>query len=77
VFVLPLPPALYFPEHLLLGGNKSTTPTFYIVDVSGADAQLDSFEELAMPFSDQLYNFAHLAHTESRSSRRLGSGSLG
>lgn len=27
--------------------------------VSGADLQLDSFEELAMPLFDQLYNFAH------------------
>src|ERR1700680_2323088 len=31
---------------------------FYYVDVSGADLQLDSFEELAMPLFDQLYNFA-------------------
>jgi len=31
---------------------------FYYVDVSGADVQLDSFEELAMPLFDQLYNFA-------------------
>jgi RNA polymerase sigma-70 factor, ECF subfamily len=29
------------------------------VNVSGADIQLDSFEELAMPLFDQLYNFAH------------------
>ena len=29
------------------------------MDVSGADLQLDSFEELAMPLFDQLYNFAH------------------
>jgi RNA polymerase sigma-70 factor (ECF subfamily) len=29
------------------------------VDVSGADLQSDSFEELAMPLFDQLYNFAH------------------
>jgi RNA polymerase sigma-70 factor (ECF subfamily) len=29
------------------------------VDVSGAGFQLDSFEELAMPLFDQLYNFAH------------------
>jgi DNA-directed RNA polymerase specialized sigma24 family protein len=29
------------------------------VDVSGADLQLDSFEELAMPLFDQLYNFVH------------------
>jgi RNA polymerase sigma-70 factor, ECF subfamily len=32
---------------------------FYHVDVSGANLQLDSFEELAMPLFDQLYNFAH------------------
>jgi RNA polymerase sigma-70 factor, ECF subfamily len=32
---------------------------FYYVDVSGADLQVDSFEELAMPLFDQLYNFAH------------------
>jgi RNA polymerase sigma-70 factor, ECF subfamily len=32
---------------------------FYYVDVSGANLQLDSFEELAMPLFDQLYNFAH------------------
>jgi RNA polymerase sigma-70 factor, ECF subfamily len=29
------------------------------VDVSGTDLQVDSFEELAMPLFDQLYNFAH------------------
>jgi RNA polymerase sigma-70 factor (ECF subfamily) len=29
------------------------------VDVSGTDLQSDSFEELAMPLFDQLYNFAH------------------
>jgi DNA-directed RNA polymerase specialized sigma24 family protein len=27
--------------------------------VSGAGLQLDSFEELAMPLVDQLYNFVH------------------
>jgi RNA polymerase sigma-70 factor (ECF subfamily) len=32
---------------------------FYYVDVSGAGLQRDSFEELAMPLFDQLYNFAH------------------
>jgi RNA polymerase sigma-70 factor, ECF subfamily len=40
-------------------GNKSSAPMFYYVDVSGANLQLDSFEELAMPLFDQLYNFAH------------------
>jgi len=29
------------------------------VDVSGANLQLDSFEELAIPLFDRLYNFAH------------------
>ena len=32
---------------------------FYYVDVSEAGLQRDSFEELAMPLFDQLYNFAH------------------
>jgi RNA polymerase sigma-70 factor (ECF subfamily) len=32
---------------------------FYQVDVSGASLQPDSFEELAMPLFDELYNFAH------------------
>jgi RNA polymerase sigma-70 factor, ECF subfamily len=31
---------------------------FYYVGVSEADLHLDSFEELAMPLFDQLYNFA-------------------
>ena len=29
------------------------------MNVSGEDLQLDSFEELALPLFDQLYNFAH------------------
>ena len=29
------------------------------VDLSGVNLQLDSFEELATPLFDQLYNFAH------------------
>ncbi len=29
------------------------------MDLSGANLQLDSFEELATPLFDQLYNFAH------------------
>jgi RNA polymerase sigma-70 factor (ECF subfamily) len=40
-------------------GNKSAPAVFYYVDVSGAELQPDSFEELAMPLFDQLYNFAH------------------
>jgi RNA polymerase sigma-70 factor, ECF subfamily len=52
--------ALHFPKtNCFLEGNKSATPMFYYVDVSGADLQVDSFEELAMPLFDQLYNFAH------------------
>ena len=43
----------------LFDGNKSAPAMFYYVDVSGADLQSDSFEELAMPLFDQLYNFAH------------------
>jgi DNA-directed RNA polymerase specialized sigma24 family protein len=31
---------------------------FYCVDVSGARLHPDSFEELAMPLCDSLYNFA-------------------
>jgi RNA polymerase sigma-70 factor (ECF subfamily) len=42
-----------------VGGNKTAAGWFTLVDVSGADLQLDSFEELAMPLFDQLYNFAH------------------
>jgi RNA polymerase sigma-70 factor (ECF subfamily) len=42
-----------------LGGNKSAAALFYYVGVSGADLQLVSFEDLAMPLFDQLYNFAH------------------
>jgi RNA polymerase sigma-70 factor, ECF subfamily len=54
-------PSLHFisQNKLFLEGNKSATPMFYYVDVSGADLQVDSFEELAMPLFDQLYNFAH------------------
>jgi RNA polymerase sigma-70 factor, ECF subfamily len=39
-------------------GNKSAVAMFYHVDVTGADVHPDSFEELAMPLFDQLYNFA-------------------
>jgi RNA polymerase sigma-70 factor (ECF subfamily) len=49
-----------FPELIVLSkGNKSAIPTFYHVHVSGTDLQPGSFEELAMPLFDQLYNFAH------------------
>ena len=54
------PACTSFPKtNCFLEGNKSATPMFYYVDVSGADLQVDSFEELAMPLFDQLYNFAH------------------
>jgi len=55
-----LPGRTSFPGTILVfGGNKSTTSLFYYVNVSGEDLQLDSFEELALPLFDQLYNFAH------------------
>src|SRR5256886_10392373 len=38
---------------------------FYHVGVSGVDLQPASFEELAIPLFDQLYNFAHW-HTQNR-----------
>src|SRR5882762_1836633 len=61
VFVLPLAQtAPHYPKQLLFfDGNKSAPAMFYYVDVSGAELQPDSFEELAMPLFDQLYNFAH------------------
>ncbi len=49
-----------FPENnCLLEGNILTFRMFYHVGVSGVDRQPASFEELAMPLFDQLYNFAH------------------
>jgi RNA polymerase sigma-70 factor, ECF subfamily len=39
--------------------NKVTRPAVYHIDVSGVDPQSGSFEELAMPLFDPLYNFAH------------------
>src|ERR1700694_4067026 len=44
---------------LRFAGNKSAAAMFYYVDVSTVELQRDSFEELAMPLFDQLYNFAH------------------
>jgi hypothetical protein len=57
LFVMPI--AHQFVEQFVFAGNKAGAPMFYYVDVSGANLQLDSFEELAMPLFDQLYNFAH------------------
>ena len=48
-----------FPRILFLEGNKSGTPLFYYVHVSEVDLKVDSFEALAMPLFEQLYNFAH------------------
>jgi RNA polymerase sigma-70 factor (ECF subfamily) len=42
----------------LKGINLGLRSSYY-VDLSGANLQLDSFEELAIPLFDQLYNFAH------------------
>jgi RNA polymerase sigma-70 factor, ECF subfamily len=39
--------------------NKVTWLAVYHIDVSGVDPQSGSFEELAMPLFDRLYNFAH------------------
>jgi RNA polymerase sigma-70 factor (ECF subfamily) len=50
---------LWSSAQIVFEGNKSAAPLFYYVGVSGANLQLDSFEELAMPLFDQLYNFAH------------------
>lgn len=60
-FVLPIAQsALSFPRQFV--GLKGINPglrSSYYVDQSGATLQLDSFEELATPLFDQLYNFAH------------------
>jgi RNA polymerase sigma-70 factor (ECF subfamily) len=51
---------LSFPQQfLVLKGIKPGLRSSHHVDVSGAHLQLDSFEELAIPLFDQLYNFAH------------------
>src|ERR1700728_776973 len=41
------------------GRNKIRARQFNIMRVARLDVQSDSFEELAMPLFDQLYNFAH------------------
>ena len=40
-------------------GIKGLHDSFHLVSVSGTEPQSGSFEELAMPLFDQLYNFAH------------------
>src|SRR4029077_12854757 len=51
---------LSFPQKcFVLEGINPALRSSHHVDVSGANLQLDSFEELAIPLFDQLYNFAH------------------
>src|SRR5260370_14813569 len=52
--------SLSFPQQfvVLKGINPRLRSSNY-VDLSGANLQLNSFEELAIPLFDQLYNFAH------------------
>src|ERR1700733_2127001 len=44
---------------VVLKGINPVLRSSHHVDRSGANLQLDSFEELATPLFDQLYNFAH------------------
>ena len=44
---------------MLSQGNKSSAHWFNLVRMFWASPQSDSFEELAMPLFDQLYNLAH------------------
>jgi RNA polymerase sigma-70 factor (ECF subfamily) len=44
---------------VVLRRNKVTSGRFYRIYVSNSASQFDSFEQLAMPLFDQLYNFAH------------------
>ena len=48
-----------FPGIIVIGGNKTTPCWFTLVWMSRVGPQPDSFEALAMPLFDQLYNFAH------------------
>src|SRR6202046_161285 len=53
-------PVISFPKQFfVLKGINPELRSSRHVDLSGADLQLDSFEELALPLFDQLYNFAH------------------
>jgi RNA polymerase sigma-70 factor, ECF subfamily len=49
----------FFPQFVVLKGINPDSRSSHYVDRSGAHLQLDSFEELATPLFDQLYNFAH------------------
>src|SRR5579864_4483705 len=51
---------LSFPrQFLVLEGINPALHSSDYVDLSGTNLQLNSFEELAIPLFDQLYNFAH------------------
>ena len=47
------------PEIIVIQGNKTPPRWFNLVWMSAVGHQPDSFEALAMPLFDQLYNFAH------------------
>src|SRR5437660_10967092 len=52
--------SLSLPQQIfVLEGINPAFRSSHHVDVSRANLQLDSFEELAIPLFDQLYNFAH------------------
>jgi RNA polymerase sigma-70 factor, ECF subfamily len=55
------PDEALFPKELfsLCEGIKGLHGSFHLVYVSGTEPQSGSFEELAVPLFDQLYNFAH------------------
>src|SRR4029077_11526597 len=46
-------------QTFVLEGINPGLRSSHRVDLAGANLQLDSFEELATPLFDQLYNFAH------------------
>jgi RNA polymerase sigma-70 factor (ECF subfamily) len=52
-------PASFPQQFVALKGINPRLGSSDYVDLSGVDLQLDSFEGLAMPLFDQLYNFAH------------------
>src|ERR1700757_645899 len=52
-------PLSFHQQFFVLKGINPGLRSSYHVDVSGANLHLDSFEELAIPLFDQLYNFAH------------------
>ena len=51
--------AFYSSGIVSIEGNRNLARRFNLVWMSGLGPQSDSFEELAMPLFDQLYNFAH------------------